>query len=167
MQELIAKIVAGEYNAPGTYAMSTLQIIKMLGKNELELFEKICGLLIDNEIIPEELFALGDNVKEMMNKIGIDFGSLQTLQSLGLFLPNDMTRSIENPEKKNFAIQYFDKQIIFTPENENFAKIKLPGFYELSIVGKQILKHLNPAYIEDYFVWLKSNHKIPNYKLLE
>lgn len=167
MQELIAKIVAGEYNAPGTYAMSTLQIIKMLGKNELELFEKICGLLIDNEIIPEELFALGDNVKEMMNKIGIDFGSLQTLQSLGLFLPNDMTRSIENPEKKNFAIQYFDKQIIFTPENENFAKIKLPGFYGLSIVGKQILKHLNPAYIEDYFVWLKSNHKIPNYKLLE
>ncbi len=167
MQELIAKIVAGEYNAPGTYAMSTLQIIKMLGKNELELFEKICGLLIDNEIILKELFALGDNVKEMMNKIGIDFGSLQTLQSLGLFLPNDMTRSIENPEKKNFAIQYFDKQIIFTPENENFAKIKLPGFYGLSIVGKQILKHLNPAYIEDYFVWLKSNHKIPNYKLLE
>lgn len=167
MQELIAKIIAGEYNAPGTYAMSTLQIIKMLGKNELELFEKICGLLIDNERIPKELFALGDNVKELMNKIGIDFGSLQTLQSLGLFLPNDMTRSIENPEKKNFAIQYFDKQIIFTPENENFAKIKLPGFYGLSIVGRQILKHLNPAYIEDYFVWLKSNYKMPNYKLLE
>lgn len=167
MQELIAKIIAGEYNAPGTYAMSTLQIIKMLGKNELELFEKMCGLLIDKERIPKELFALSDNVKELMSKVGIDFGSLQTLQSLGLFLPNDMTRSIENPEKKNFAIQYFEKQIILTPENENFVKVKLPEFYGLSIVGEQILNHLNPVYIEDYFVWLRSNYKIPNYKLLE
>jgi hypothetical protein len=139
----------------------------MLGKNELELFERMCGLLIDNERISEELFALGDNVKELMNKIGIDFGSLQILQSLGLFLPNGMTRSVENPEKKNFKIQYFDKQIVFTSENENFAKIELPGFYGLSIVGRQILKHLNPAYIEDYFVWLKSNYKVPKYKLLE
>lgn len=167
MQELIAKIIAGEYNAPGKYAMSTLQVIKMLGKNELELFENMCGLLIDKERIPKELFALGDNVKDLMNKIGIDFGSLQTLQSLGLFLPNDMTLSTENPEKKNFVIQYFDKQIILTPENENFIKIKLPGFYGLSIVGRQILNHLNPAYIEDYFIWLKSNYKVPNYKLLE
>ncbi len=167
MQELIAKIIAGEYNAPGTYAMSTLQIIKMLGKNELELFEKICGLLIDNERTPKELFALGNNVKELMNNIGIDFGSLQTLQSLGLFLPNDMTISIKNLEKKNCAIRYFDKQIIFTPENENFAEVILPEFYQLSITGRQILKHLTPEYNEDYFVWLKSNYKIPNYKLLE
>lgn len=167
MQELIAKIIAGEYNAPGTYSMSTLQIIKMLGRNELELFEKICSLLIDNEKIPKELFALGDNVKWLINKIGIDFGSLQALQSLGLFLPNDMASSIENLERKNLSVQYFDKKLIFTPENENYAKIELPVFYALSIVGREILKHLNPAYTEDYFIWLKSNYKVPNYKLLE
>ena len=116
MQELIAKIIAGEYNSPGTYAMSTLQVIKMLGKNELKLFERMCGLLIDNERVPQELFSFGDNVQELMSKIDIDFGSLQMLQNLGLFLPNDMARSIKNPEKKNFAIKYFDKHIIFTPE---------------------------------------------------
>lgn len=167
MQELIAKIVAGEYNAPGTYSMSTLQIIKMLGKNELELFEKICGLLIDNERIPKKLFAFDDNVRKIIKNIGIDFKSLQTLQNLSLFLPNDMVRTVENPEKENLIIQYFDKQIIFTPENENFAEIKLPEFFGLSVVGIQILDHLNPAYIEDYFIWLKSNYKVSNYKLLE
>ncbi|MFA4890677.1 MAG: DUF2806 domain-containing protein [Candidatus Paceibacterota bacterium] len=166
MQGLIAKIIAGEYNTPSAYSMSTLQIIKMLGKNELELFENICSLLLNNEWIPIELFVLGDNVKELMNKINIDFESLQTLQSLGLFLSNEMTKSIENLEKKDYIIQYYDKQLVFNSENNNFKKIILPESYVLSTVGKQILKHLNPKYIEDYFTWLKLNYKVPNYKLL-
>src|SRR5690606_3497355 len=29
MQELVAKIIAGEYNQPGTYSMSTLQTLRM------------------------------------------------------------------------------------------------------------------------------------------
>lgn len=167
MQELIAKIIAGEYNTPGTYLMSTLQIIKMLGKNELELFKKVSSLLLDEEQIPAELFALRDNTKDLMNRVGVDFGSLQILQSLGLFLPNDMARSIENSEKENLTIQYFDKQLIFIPEGANFKNSKLPGFYGLSVVGKQILQHLSPKYIGEYYIWLKANYKIPNYKLLE
>ena len=165
MQELIAKIIAGEYNTPGTYAMNTLQIIKMLGKNELELFEKMCSLIINDGMIPNELFSLNSNVKKLMNKIDIDFGSLQTLLSLSLFLPNAMARDIENPKRENFHIQYFNKQILFTSESETFTTIKLPVFFGLSIGGKQILQHLKPKYIEDYFVWLESNYKIPNYKL--
>lgn len=48
IQELVAKIIAGEYNEPGKYSMSTLQILKMLGKNELELFEKMCSLCVND-----------------------------------------------------------------------------------------------------------------------
>jgi hypothetical protein len=165
IQELIAKIIAGEYNAPGTYSMSTLQVLKMLGKYELKLFEKVCSLLLNNEMIPVELFV--HNTIWLTNKIAVDFGNLQTLQSLGLVLPNQMTRSIQNLEKKNFAIKYGNKKLIFTPENEYFKTLSLPGFYGLSHVGKQILQHLHPEYIDDYFIWLKTNYTIPNYKLLE
>ena len=167
MQELIAKIIAGEYNAPGNYSMGTLQIVKMLGKNELELFEKICCLLVSGDGIPQKLFNLEDDVKDIMNNISVDFGSMQALQSLGLFLPNEMTRSIQNPEKKNFQVVYFDKLLTFEPENENYQKIKLPNFYGLSIVGMQILKHLQPRYNEEYYNWLKLHYKISNYKLVE
>lgn len=167
MQKLIAKIIAGEYNAPGTYSMSTLQIIKMLGKNELQLFEQVCGLLINSDEIPQDLFNFGDKVQELMHKIGVDFGSLQTLQNLGLFLPNDMARSILNPGKENYQVTYFDKNLIFTPENENYQKIIIPGFYGLSIVGKQILKHLCPQFQKEYYIWLKENYRIPNYKLVD
>lgn len=167
MQDLIAKIIAGEYSTPGSYTMHTLQTLKMLGRNELELFEKVCSLLVSEDQIPQELFSLPDSAKEFMGELQVDFGSLQTLQSLGLFLPNDMTRSMQNPEKKNVKIEYFDKNIIFTPENENFLKITFISFFGLSIVGKQILKHVNPRYNERYFTWLKENYKIPNYKVIE
>ena len=67
--------------------MSTLQTLKMLGKHELELFEKMCSLCISSEQIPQEIFSLPDNLKPLMNSLEVDFGSLQELQNLGLFLP--------------------------------------------------------------------------------
>jgi len=166
VQELIAKIIAEEYNVPGSCSMSTLQVIKMLGKKELKLFEKIGSLLLDKSQTPKLLFTGESNVRELMSSIGVDFGIFQNLQSLGLFLPNDMSQKIENPEKKNFRLQYFDKQLIFTPESNSEGTIQIPGFYGLSTAGTQILQHLNPTYIEDYYIWLKLNYKIPNYKLL-
>lgn len=167
MQTLIAKIIAGEYNVPGTYSMSTLQTIKMLGKNELELFEKICGLLIYENQIPRELFRLPDSAKDLMQELGIDFGSLQLLQSLGLFLPNEMMTLVQNPKKDNFKFEYFSRSLLFIPENGKYSKIDLPSSYGLSAVGGQILKHLNPKYNEKYFIWLRDNYKIPNYKITE
>jgi len=167
VQKLIAKIIAGEYNAPGSYSMSALQIIKMFGKNELELFERISSLLINKEQIPKNLFSLPDDAKDFMAELGIDFGSLQVLQSLGLFYPNEMEQSMRNPKKLNIEFKYFDKNLLFAPENENYPVIKLPGFFGLSFVGKQILQHLKPQYYEKYYTWLKANYKIPNYKILE
>lgn len=170
MQELVAKIIAGEYSTPGSYSLHTLQTLKMLGKDELELFEKICSLLINGDEIPQDIFSMPISAKALMGELSIDFGSLQLLQSLGLFLPNDMSRPMENLEKKNFKTVYFDKWILFTPSTpDNVATLKInrPGFFGLSPVGKQLLKHLNPKANDNYFNWLKENYKIPNYKILE
>lgn len=164
---MIAKIIAGEYNAPGTYTMSTLQTVKMLGKEDLELFEKISGLLIGKEHLPRILFSGQGNVKKIMRIVNLDFVKLQALQSLGLFLPNDMERTITNTEKKKVEFQYFDKKLIYIPDPNASEIIRLPGFYGLSAVGKQILEHLEPKYVKEYYVWLKENYKIPNYKLSE
>lgn len=167
MQELVAKIIAGEYNQQGSYSMSTLQTLKMLGKDDLELFEKMCSLCINSGQIPQQIFSLPENIKPLLNSLKIDFSKLQNLQNLGLFLPNDMTRNIENPEKKNFAVNYLGKVIRFKPTHETNFKIELPEFYALSNTGKQILQHLNPEFREKYYTWIKANYKIPNYALNE
>jgi len=167
MQELIAKIIAGEYNEPGTYSMGTLQTIKMLGKKELKLFEKIGTLIINEGQIPQELFHLPESAKKFLAQIGIDFGSLQSLQNLGLFLPNEMTNTIPNPENKNYMVPYFEKNILFAPADKNVVDITIPGFYGLSDIGKQIIKHLNTTENIEYFNWLKSNYNIPGYLIKE
>ncbi len=139
----------------------------MLGKSELELFERMCSLCVNDDQIPQNIFSLPESIRPVLNSLGIDFGSLQTLQSLGLFLPNDMSRSLSNPEKKKFALKYFDQYIRFEPTHEKQFDIEMPGFYSLSLNGKQIIKHLNPKFIDEYFEWLKTNYKVKNYKLME
>lgn len=167
IQGLIAKIIAGEYNVPGTYSMSTLQTLKMLGKKELELFEMLSSLIVNGDQIPQDLFSLPDGAKEFMREIGVDFASLQALQNLGLFLPNDMTRTISNPKGKKFDLEYFGKHIQFTPLNKTIEKVESPNFYGLSDIGKQIITHLKPKKNDLYFRWLKENYRIPGYDIVK
>lgn len=167
MQELIAKIIAGEYNSPETYSISTLQVIKMLDKNSLKLFEKICCLLIADGQLPADLFSGKHNLENFMEDNQVDFKKLQLLQSLQLFFPNSMSREIPNPEKIDYGFSYFDKRLVYQPENENITTVRIPNFYGLSPVGEQILQHLTPGYIEGYYTWLKVNYKIRGYKLKE
>lgn len=167
MQQLIAKIVAGEYNAQGSYSMSTLQIIKSLGKKELDILRRLGTLIVNGFQIPHNLFALPESAKSFMTEINVDFGSLQTLQSLGLFMPNEMITTMPNPERKKVQIMYFGNTIIFSPASESINSVDFPGFYGLSESGKQILKHLNCKENKEYYVWLKENYKIPGYKVIE
>ena len=167
MQELIAKIIAGEYNSPGSYSMNTLQTIKILGKNELEIFERISSTLINVDTIPIQIFNLSTKSIELMKELNTNFLQLQTLQSLGLFLPNEMFWKTENPVKINYMLKYFEKEIVFEPTHENNFTVALPQFFGLSITGKEIIKHLNPKFNEKYYLWLKENYKIPNYKVVE
>ena len=166
VQELIAKIIAGEYNKPGTYSMGTLQTLKMLGKQELELFEKMCSLCVDKSMIPSEVFSIPESVRPIFKYLNIDFASLLTLQSLGLFFPNEMTRTTQQPPKENFILSYFDKKIEYKPKHETDFTIELPEFYALSYIGEQIIQHLNPKFIEEYYSWLRVNYKIANYDVI-
>lgn len=163
MQTLIAKIIAGEYNSPETYSMSTLQVLKSLGKKEVKLFENICSLLINNNQLPSNFFS--DIGKDLMNSMNFDFRSLLSLQSLGLFLPNGMTLSIQNSKEKNLVIKYFDKEISFKCEVQDSMR-NLQPFYSLSLAGAEILQHLNPKFKPEFYEWLKNNYKIADYKIV-
>jgi Protein of unknown function (DUF2806) len=165
VQDLIARIIAGEYNQPGTYSMSTLQVLKSLGKSELSLLEKSGCLLVNADQVPVNAFQFGPNYREFLKKIGITYSEFQMLQSLGLFYGGSATREIDNPEKKKLTVNYFDKVLVFKPEGEDVLKIKLPDFYGLTPVGKQILAHLNPTVNAEYYAWLKENYKVRNYSL--
>lgn len=166
MQELIAKIIAGEYNQPGTYSMSTLHTLKMLGKEELNVFEKICSLIIGLDDIPQTIFQTIEQQASFMIESGIDFGTLQMLQNLGLFLPNSMSHNRQNTEGHHYRVVYFDENLIYESLNVNNHLIKVPAYYSLSKTGLEIKKHLNPKFNQKYFEWLQKNYRINGYKFV-
>ena len=169
MQELIAKIIAGEYNTPGAYNMSTLQAIKVLGRNEMRLFESACGLIVNRNQIPIQVFRFSDDkIEEVVKSLGVDYEKLSIMQGLGLFLPGRMTASLKGVQ--GFELTYFDKKILFHRDLSNAknpdGNINLPGFYSLSPAGQQILQHLNPKYNDDYFQWIKQHYEFGGFKVV-
>ncbi len=167
VQELVAKIIAGEYNDPGTYSMSTLQTLKMLGRKELELFEKVGSLCLNGEQIPNIVFSPSDDLIPIINSLRINFPKFQSLQALGLILPNTMYFTYRNLENKIFQLDYFDKTISFALIKDDKTPFRMPKYYNLSITGTQIIKHLNPSFNADYYNWLRNNLKVENYRLVE
>lgn len=167
VQDLIARIIAGEYNQQGMYSMSTLHTLKSLGNKELDLFEKAGCLLVNDNHFPVNVFSITEDYETFLKEISIKYPDFQTLQALGLIHSNSGTREIANPEKKDLDINYFDRTLKFSPEAdvEGVVKIQIPSFYSLTPVGEQILQHLKPSPNETYYEWLKKNYKVRNYNL--
>lgn len=166
MQELVAKIIAGEYIEPGSYSISTLQTLKMLGRSDLELFENVGSLLLSSSDIPSSLFSKTQAENSTLDRLNIAFQDLQELQSFGLILPNVVSWEYPNKEMNLIEFIYFDEVLHYKPSfsiETNFTS----SFYVLSKTGHQIMQHLNPSFQEDYYYWLRNEFIIPNYSLVE
>jgi hypothetical protein len=94
MQELIAKILAGEYNSPGTYSMSTLQILKSLGKSDLEKLSLLGVAYLPAHGFLRDFFSMDKDALNVGQEIGLDYGDFLEMQNLGLIQSGSYTVSI-------------------------------------------------------------------------
>ncbi len=164
VQDLVARIIAGEYNEQGTYSMSTLQVLKSLGKNELSLLEKVGSLMMEGAQIPALVFQIREGFNNLLNEIGVSYIQFQELQSLGLIHNNKLATQLTTEVFPKIKFEYFSNAIILEREENCPAQISTPQFYELTSVGKQIMRHLHPKENSFYLKWLTDNFKLPHYK---
>jgi hypothetical protein len=146
MQDLIAKIIAGEYNNPETYSMSTLQILKSLDKKALEEYVKVLGVCFTTSgTIFESIYSTVDNLK----LFDLNFNSLRELQGLGL-----ITTSTARHESFTLEDTFANKKITITNKAKD-QKVPIPNYWSLTQSGREIGQHLmitaNPAYLK----WLQ------------
>lgn len=82
MQNLWAKILAGEANAPGKYSKRTINLIAGLDKSDAELFSRICSycFTIDDDLVP----FIYDTAHKIYTANRVNFDSLAHLASIGL-----------------------------------------------------------------------------------
>jgi hypothetical protein len=82
MQELWARVLAGEANAPGKFSKRTINLLASFDKADAELFRSLCSFV----------WSLGDSMNSLVfnhhdaiyNGAGIHFVSLRYLEAVGL-----------------------------------------------------------------------------------
>ena len=148
MQNLWARVLAGEANAPGTYSKRTVNLLADFDKSDAELFTKLCGFVwIIGGVVP----LVFDEQAEIYNQQGINFGSLKHLEDIGLVQFSDIAEFGQRGLPKRFDAYYYGRwlrlemhretdnnliigKILFTKIGQELAPISgskpVDGFYD-------------------------------------
>ena len=82
MQELFARILAGEANSPGSFSKKSVNLLAELEKRDAICFKSLCRF--NWNLADRTVPLVFDHHHEIYNKNGIDFETLKHLESLGL-----------------------------------------------------------------------------------
>ncbi len=146
MQEMIAWILAGEYNKPWSFSLQTMSIVKNLSKRELELFIKFSSLIINDYYILNDFFWSNGN--DLRKEKWYEYTDFLYLQELWLFANNNSSISIDNQAvipRENCNKMYYTL---------NNWKRKL-NIITISNVWKELLSLVEPVFDEKYFERVK------------
>lgn len=141
MQQMWAKLLAGEIKQPRTFSLRTIQKMKVISSNEAILFEKISPFIIDNDYIP--------NDAKFLQKYNVNYSDLMILQDCGI-LSLVKTSKYYNSDQAaiyNNKISVFNKMFSCNDENISIeAKV-----FPLSQFGKELNRLIKVHYDDNYF----------------
>lgn len=138
MQEIWARLLAGEVRNPGSYSLRTIQCLKNMSQKEALLFKKICDCSYDSVrhvILP--------NNDSFLDKKGIKYEDILTLGECGLVNSDpNITETIKMNVGKEYSIIGIRKdQVLVVKTKANDGRIKndltIPE-YLFTQIGKEI-----------------------------
>ena len=153
MQNLIAKIIASEYNSPGTYSMSTLQILKSLGKIELEKLSFLASFYLPDHGFLQDFFGMSKEALDVRAKLGVNYSDFLELQNLGIIQTGTYTVSINAETDNLFKLNLYTKNRVLKA-TKDFKDWNFPSCYKFTVAGKQILQHLDVKHSDIFEEWL-------------
>lgn len=89
MQEVWARILAGQANNPGAFSRKTVNLVADLDKRDAELFTDLCRFVwvVNNTMVP----LIYDTHADIYNRYGINFGTMVHLEYLGMVRFNSVS----------------------------------------------------------------------------
>ncbi|MFN3187946.1 MAG: DUF2806 domain-containing protein [Candidatus Paceibacteria bacterium] len=158
VQDLIAKIIAGEYNTPGTYSMSTLQILKSLGKKDLEKLTFFASFYLNGHGFLRDFFHIKEKTTALRSSLGINYADFLELQNLGLIQSGGYVISVSLKKDSLFKIEYCDESLIFKV-TKDLERWSFPECYALTSAGREIVQHLKITKNEQFKEYLREFFK--------
>lgn len=135
MQNLWAKVLAGEANSPGKYSTRTVNLLASIDKYDATLFKSLCGFVwqINFEPIP----LIYEPNEPIYTKHNISFQSLSHLDEIGLITFNSVMSFVRIGFPKRVAVFYHATPVSveFPSEKDNTLQI---GTTFLSRTGREM-----------------------------
>lgn len=136
MQDLWARVLAGEANAPGTYSKRTVNFIGDLDKTDAELFAQLCGFGFQIGNVVPLVFDVQD---EIYNSRRINFNSLSHLESIGLIQFNNLQGFVRLKLPKKCAVLYYGQPLqLEFPNDDGENQLEL-GQVLLTKTGQELV----------------------------
>lgn len=148
MQSLWSKLLAGEANKPGSFSKRTIEMVSTFEKSDANLFTQLCTYAISGG----DMFPLILDVNAgIYQKRGINFGSLNHLDSLGLIKFNNIQNFMLQNLPQSIILLYFNVPVIFKLKADKNNSLEI-GNVMLTKMGQQ-LAPICGAKIDFDFLW--------------
>jgi len=135
MQTLWGRILSGEASKSGAFSKRTINLVASLDKSDAELFTKLCQFVW---MIGEPVPLIFDDSNAIYLDQGVNFSTLNHLQTIGLISFNNLTGYIKPGLPKRFSIFYYGKQINFECPLEMDNQLKI-GQALFTQAGKELV----------------------------
>jgi len=150
LQDILAKILSGEIQKPGSFSYQTLEVIKYLSQKDLEEFLKFASISTDIGVM-----KLGGHGKSSLENYNLGFNDYLNLSSIGLFNQSSMiSYDIDLPALTPLHINVGSDWFWISHKNSESTKKFNFGLYVFSIPGKDLrtltLKYENNETTEKY-----------------
>lgn len=155
MQSIWAQVLAGEANAPGSFSKRTVNLLGDLDKRDAELFQTLCRFgWIFGSFTP----VVFDSQDKIYNDLGINFGSLSHLDSLGLIQFNGVSGFSRQGLPKNFAVSYCGQVLPLTMSKEADNTLSM-GKVMLTQAGQELARVVKVPGVAGFYDYVKEKWK--------
>lgn len=148
MQVLWSKILAGEANAPGSYSKRTVNALADLNKLEAELFTMLGGFVCTIGIHTPVVL---DTKAEIYNVHGINYNSIQYLDSAGLVRFGGVSRTYRQLEKGDI-VRYYDENLEIQDPGGKFGVDT--GLVDFTTVGHELFSICGAKPVDGFLQYL-------------
>lgn len=158
MQNIWAKVLSGEANAPGTYSKRTVNFLSALDKSEAELFREHCGFGFEIGGAFTPLIYRDQGKLEIYHNKGINFDTLSHLHNIGLIEFNHVSGFVFRELPKKINISYFGQHLELTLKNESGNDFDIGTTY-LTKIGAELVPICGNKPVDGFMEYVKARWK--------
>ena len=155
MQELWSRILASEANAPGTYSKRTVNFLSNLDKGEADLFTRLCGF---GWVIGNFVPLVFDKKANIYNKDGINFNTLNHLDSIGLIQYDGIAGFTMQNLTHRFSVTYYGRTLTLEMPHDASNKLDI-GKVMLTRIGNELVPICRSKSVDGFWEYVKEQWK--------